>query len=111
MEDRREEGREKSNPLPSSLPSLPLSGQDLIDAGADIAQVGCIAAAEFGGHVASIADVGKGAPHLRPVDTAVAQIGPISLNPSEQSRSAFEVLQMHLLDAAAQSPDPVFGPG
>src|SRR5205823_6655594 len=87
------------------------TGEDLVDAGADVAEVGFVAAMELGGHKAVEAHLGEGAADLGPVDAAFAQIDEAALVAAEETGPALVVLQVDLADPLSERADPVFGPG
>src|SRR5258706_10335926 len=81
-----------------------LSGQEPIEAGDDVLQVGGVTAADLRRHPAVVADVGEGLADVDPVDVAFAEVLPreLSARPVE-----LEVLQMDLRDAGPERAHPV----
>src|SRR5438876_11449691 len=85
-----------------------LAGQESIEAGHDVLQVGGVTAPGRGGelrrHPAVVADVGEGLADLDPVDVAFAEVLPreLSARPVE-----LEVLQVDLRDARPERAHPV----
>src|SRR5262245_32671927 len=81
-----------------------LACQKAIQSIGEVPEIRRVAAGDLGRHIALVADVGKGAAHLDPVDVAVAEIAPgeAAVRPIE-----LEVLEVDLRDARAKRADPV----